>query len=358
MYVGPKANAEAEEEAAEEKELPKKRKKRQRTKKGQKETEDRRPEALEDAEGQEDEFFKQDSEEAPAQKQVPQKTKRQRTKKGQKEIEDRRPEALEDAEGQEDEFFKQDSEEEAVLPGLAKEATNKPKSQKKKGRSDRLSLYSVDDITGHPDCTTDPDAHGAQVFFHSPPIIRDRSGAIRPDFSVCVEGRCMLVGRASSVIAAFSFTPGKRKRSWGPLLRLKRLTGKTYCGNLRWWLPYLLGFDTLRARLACTKRCSPNLELLRGPFPHRCPLIYPVFERRLAHQTHSVWQVARQINRMYVCMYVCTYVCMYVCMHIYVYVCICMYMYVYMYIHIYIYIYIHIYMYIYIYIYIYGGVVL
>ena len=130
--------------------------------------------------------------------------------------------------------------------------------------------------------------------FYSPPIIRDRAGAIRPDFSVCVEGRCMLVGRASSVIVAFSFNPGKRKGSWGLLLRL---TGKTDCGNLRWCLPYLLGFDTLRARLACTERCSPNLELLRGPFPHRCPLIHPVFERRLAHQTHSVWQVARQIKK-------------------------------------------------------------
>ena len=39
----------------------------------------------------------------------------------------------------------------------------------------------------------------------SPPIIRDRAGAIRPDFSMCVESSCTLVGRTLSVIVAFLF---------------------------------------------------------------------------------------------------------------------------------------------------------
>ena len=41
----------------------------------------------------------------------------------------------------------------------------------------------------------------------SPPIIRDRAGAIRPDFSVCVESSCTLVGRTSSVILGFLVHP-------------------------------------------------------------------------------------------------------------------------------------------------------
>ena len=49
-----------------------------------------------------------------------------------------------------------------------------------------------------------PDAIRAQGPFFSPPIIRDRAGAIRPDFSVCVESRCTLAGRASTVIACLS----------------------------------------------------------------------------------------------------------------------------------------------------------
>ena len=44
---------------------------------------------------------------------------------------------------------------------------------------------------------------------------------------------------------SFSFTPGKRKGSWGPLLRL---TGKTVCGNLR------LCF--LDSRRTCCVTCS------------------------------------------------------------------------------------------------------
>ena len=80
--------------------------------------------------------------------------------------------------------------------------------------------------------------HLPSWWYMTPHIIRDRAGAIRPDFSVCVENSCMLIGRTLSVIVAFLFTPGKRKGSCGPLLRL---SGKTDRGNLRWWMLPLLG---------------------------------------------------------------------------------------------------------------------
>ena len=62
----------------------------------------------------------------------------------------------------------------------------------------------------------------------SPPIIRDRAGAIRPDFSVCVECRA----NWQTDIACYScvlVAPGKRKGVGGPL----RLPGYAVRGNLR-----------------------------------------------------------------------------------------------------------------------------
>ena len=41
-----------------------------------------------------------------------------------------------------------------------------------------------------PSVQRNPDAIRAPGPFCSPPIIHDRAGAIRPDFSVCVESRC------------------------------------------------------------------------------------------------------------------------------------------------------------------------
>ena len=93
-----------------------------------------------------------------------------------------------------------------------------------------------------PSVQRDSDATRAQGL-SSPPIIRDRAGAIRPDFSVCVEGSLLLSswGRHELLYVrslSFSFTLGKRKGSWGPPLRL---TGKTVCGNLRLCYPYSAG---------------------------------------------------------------------------------------------------------------------
>ena len=65
-------------------------------------------------------------------------------------------------------------------------------------------FFSVDDITGHPEVPMLSRRNPCAGLLYSPPIIRDRAGAIRPDFSVCVESRCTLVGRASTVIACLS----------------------------------------------------------------------------------------------------------------------------------------------------------
>ena len=93
---------------------------------------------------------------------------------------------------------------------------------------------------------------------------RDRAGAIRPDFSVCVGSRCTLVGRASAVIACLSRSLLESGKGVGglPFGLLGRRSAAISVGAFSTWF----GFVTLRACLARTGRCYPNMVLFRGPF--------------------------------------------------------------------------------------------
>ena len=51
-----------------------------------------------------------------------------------------------------------------------------------------FNSHSVDGITGYPECANAFPTQLVRRGCLSPPIIRDRAGVIRPDFSVCVEG--------------------------------------------------------------------------------------------------------------------------------------------------------------------------
>ena len=146
--------------------------------------------------------------------------------------------------------------------------------------------------------------HVVRREFSSPPIIRDRAGAIRPDFSVCVESSCMLVGRTSTVIVAFLLTPGERKGSWGPLLRL---SGKTDFGNLRWCLLYLLGLTRcepvwLAQNVLLTRNCSGDL--------FRTVVLSYLFLGGGSHFTTQrlASRSAKQKLRMYVYIYIYIYI--------------------------------------------------
>ena len=147
-----------------------------------------------------------------------------------------------------------------------------------------------------------PDAIRAQGLFYSPPIIRDRAGAIRPDFSVRVESRCTLVGRASTVIACLSRSlpesgKGVGGHSFG-LLGRRSAAISVGAFLTRWDLTHYEPVWLAQNVAILTWNCSGDLS------PYRRPLIHLVFELRLTPQTRSVWQVARQTKCMYVCMYV------------------------------------------------------
>ena len=105
----------------------------------------------------------------------------------------------------------------------------------------RFQIYiPVDGITGHPECATRSRRNScAGAFFLRP------SSAITPvqsgrTFRCAARVACHFVDWAGTncYSLSFSFTPGKRKGSWGPLLRL---TGKTVCGNLSLCFPYSVG---------------------------------------------------------------------------------------------------------------------
>ena len=105
------------------------------------------------------------------------------------------------------------------------------RSSRRPGRA-LICLQRVVGTTYRPrtDCTADPCALLAQgsSLFRSPPIIRDRAGAIRPDFSVCVESLVALAGKLHSCVAnnLSRSLLGSGKGAGAPPLRLP---GKTVC---------------------------------------------------------------------------------------------------------------------------------
>ena len=127
-------------------------------------------------------------------------------------------------------------------------------------------------------------------------------------FLTCLVNSYTLIGRTLPVIVPFLFSPGKRKGSCGPLLRLP---GKTDRGNLRWWILPLLGLTRcelvwLAQNALLSSHCTG--DLFRTDVPSYLFLSggSHLITQRLASRS------AKQ-NK---------YVCMYVCVSIYVYQCI------------------------------------